>query len=43
MTAEALALIDAFLDDTKGQSLIDAGRVRDLLLDVRSALAVTDV
>ena len=34
----ALALIDAFLDDTKHQSLIDADKVHDLLLDVRSAI-----
>lgn len=37
---EALALIDAFLNDTKSQSLIDADSVHDLLLDVRSLLAV---
>ena len=37
---ESLALIDAFLDETKFQSLIDADRVHDLLLDVRTLLAV---
>jgi hypothetical protein len=36
--ASAFALIDAFLTDTKSQSLIDADRVRDLLLDLRSAI-----
>lgn len=35
MNAEALRLIDEFLADTKNQSLIDAGRVRDFLLDLR--------
>ena len=35
---DALSLIHAFLADTKNQSLIDADRVRDLLLDVLSAL-----
>jgi hypothetical protein len=35
---EALTLIDAFLDDTKHQSLIDADKVHDLLLDLRSLL-----
>lgn len=40
MTAELLALelIDAFLSDTKNQSLIDADRVRDLLLDLRPSV-----
>lgn len=37
---ESVALIDAFLNDTKHQSLIDADRVHDLLLDVRTLLAV---
>lgn len=32
-------LIDAFLTDTSSQSLIDADRVRDLLLDLRLLLA----
>lgn len=31
-------LIDDFLADTKNQSLIDADRVRDFLLDLRLAL-----
>lgn len=35
----ALELIDAFLADTKGQSLIDADRVRNLLLDLRLVLS----
>jgi hypothetical protein len=34
-----LELIDLFLIDTKHQSLIDADRVRNLLLDVRTLLA----
>lgn len=36
----AVEIIDAFLTDTKHHSLLDADRVRDLLLDVRSLLAV---
>lgn len=32
---EILELIDTFLADTKNQSLIDADRVRDFLLDLR--------
>lgn len=35
---EALGLMYAFLKDTQHQSLIDGDRVRDLLLDVCSAL-----
>lgn len=38
MTAEALALIDAFIQDTRNQSLVDTDRVRNLLLDVRLLL-----
>ncbi len=38
--SDALDLIDAFLTDTKHQSLIDADRVRDFVLDLRSLLAV---
>lgn len=34
----ATDLIDEFLTETKHQSLVDADRVRDLLLDIRSAL-----
>jgi hypothetical protein len=33
-----LELVDAFLVDTKSQSLIDADRVRDFLLDLRLLL-----
>lgn len=39
---EALGLIYAFLSDTKSQSLVDADRVRDLLLDVVSALQAAE-
>lgn len=39
MNAEALRLIDEFLADTRNQSLVDAGRVRDLLLDIRAIAA----
>jgi hypothetical protein len=39
---DVLALIDAFLADTKHNSLIDGDRVRDLLLDVRSLLTVVE-
>lgn len=39
MIGVAMELLDAFLADTKSQSLIDADRVRDLLLDVRNALS----
>lgn len=35
MNTEALRLIDEFLADTKNQSLVDAKRVRDFLLDLR--------
>lgn len=38
MTDTAEQLIDQFLTETKYQSLIDGDRVRDLLLDIRSAL-----
>lgn len=31
-------LIDAFLADTRSQSLVDAGRIRDFLLDLRLLL-----
>lgn len=37
---QAIVLLDAFLIDTKHQSLIDGDRVRDLLLDLRTLLAV---
>ena len=36
---EAIALIDAFLDDVKHLSLIDGDKVRDFALDLRLALA----
>lgn len=36
-------LIDAFLADTKHQSLIDADRVRDFLLDLRLMLMLAPV
>jgi hypothetical protein len=39
--ADTLALIDAFLADTKHNSLIDGDRVRDALLDIRSSLTLT--
>lgn len=39
---ELLAVIDAFLADTKHNSLIDGDRVRDVLLDLRSLLATAD-
>lgn len=42
MASATLDLIDAFLIDTKNQSLIDADRVRDFLLDLRISLAVDD-
>lgn len=38
MQSDALDAIDAFLDDTKHQSLIDADKVRDFLLDLRLLL-----
>lgn len=34
----AAELIDEFLTETRYQSLIDGDKVRDLLLDIRSAL-----
>ncbi len=37
--AELLTLIDAFLAETRHQSLVDAGRVRDLLLELRTLAA----
>lgn len=35
MTAELIALVDAFLADIKHQSLVDGDRVRDFALDLR--------
>ena len=40
--ASACELIDAFLDDTKNYSLIDADRVHDVLLDIRSAVTTPE-
>lgn len=42
MIDDALDMIDLFLADTTHQSLVDTGRVRDLLLDVRSSLVSAD-
>jgi hypothetical protein len=36
---DAVTLMDEFLSDTKHQSLIDADRVRDFVLDLRILLA----
>jgi hypothetical protein len=43
MTLLALTdVVDSFLTDTMHQSLIDGDRVRDFLLDLRSAMALAD-
>ena len=36
---EALRLIDEFLAETRHQTLLDTGRLRDFLLDLRLALS----
>jgi hypothetical protein len=36
--AEAIAVLDDFLRNIQGQSLVDSGRVADMVLDVRTLL-----
>lgn len=40
MRAEAVRLVDEFLDDIKHLKLADGDKVRDLLLDIRIALTM---